>query len=98
MPPYEYDVLGNLPLGDDEYKEACRAANEYSVSLINGNDLIGSATLVLIGNAHGLLTADHVWQALRRGKAEDHFCIMLGSQLQRFEYRFQECTPIVVGK
>lgn len=98
MPRHEYDFLGQQTLADDVYVEACRAANDYSVSLINGNDLVGSATLVSIGNAYGLLTADHVWKFILRGEAKDHFCMLLGSQLQRFEYPFQECTPIIMGE
>ena len=97
-PKYEYDIAGQRLLGDQEYAEAGRAANEYSVSLINGNDLRGSATLVSIGDIHGLLTADHVWRFIRKGGAEDHFCMVLGSQMQRFEYPFEECTPIVIGE
>src|SRR6266849_9480098 len=98
MPECEYDFVGKRILTNEGYEDACRAANEYSVSLINGNDLIGSATLVSIGNTYGLLTADHVWQFILRGEAKDHFCILLGSQLQRFEYPFQECTPVIVGR
>jgi len=98
MSRYEYDFVGRRTLADDDYAEAGRAANDYSVSLVNGNALIGSATLVSIGNTYGLLTADHVWQFILHGEAKDHFCMVLGSHLQRFEYLFQECTPIIVGE
>jgi len=99
MPEYNYDLVGykgNISATD--YEEAGRAANDFSVSLINGNDLKGSATLVSIGNIHGLLTADHVWQYILKGEAKDHFCMVLGPELQRFEYPFEGCTPIIVGK
>lgn len=94
---YKYDILGTKQLSDAHNAEAQRATHEYSVSLINGNDLRGSATLVSIGNAYGLLTADHVWSHIQDGGAEDHFCMLLGSRIQRFEYPFQECSPIVIG-
>jgi hypothetical protein len=96
MPGYEYDVVGHGVMSDDEYEQAGQAANDHSVSLVTAdNDLIGSATLVSTGNTHGLLTADHVWQYILKGKAGDHFCMVLGPHLQRFEYPFRECTPIV---
>jgi len=98
MPKFEYDFVGQKTLTDAGYAEACQAADDYSVSLINGNKLIGSATLVSIGKVHGLLTADHVWQTLRKGDDKDLFCIVLGSQLQRFEYPFQQCMPFIVGE
>ena len=97
MPEEEYDFVGQQRLTDSDLVEAARATNEYSVSLVNGNSLIGSGTLVQIGHACGILTADHVWQAVRRGEAKDHFCVVLGAELQRFEYSFQECTPLIVG-
>ncbi|HNQ89005.1 MAG TPA: hypothetical protein PKM73_10360 [Verrucomicrobiota bacterium] len=98
MPDHEYDLVGQRRLADDDLAEAAKATNEYSVSLINGNSLVGSGTLVSIGRACGILTADHVWQAVKRGEAKDHFCLVLGSELQRFEYSFQECTPVIVGE
>src|SRR5712691_12964239 len=98
MSTREYDFVGKRILTNGDYAEAGGAANEYSVSLINGNDLIGSATLVSIGDTYGLLTADHVWHYILQGEAKDHFCILLGPQLQRFEYPFQECTQVIVGR
>ena len=97
MAGYLHDVVGDGTLSYEEEAEAGRAANEFSVSLISSeNKLIGSATLVSIGNIHGLLTADHVWHHLKGGH---HFCMVLGSQLlQRFEYPFGECRAIIVGK
>ncbi len=73
MSECEYDLVGKRILTNEEYEEACRAANEYSVSLINGNDLKGSATLVSIGSAYGLLRADHVWQFILRGEDKGRF-------------------------
>jgi len=32
------------------------------------------------------------------GEVKDHFCMVFGSRLHRFEYPFEGCTPIVVGK
>ncbi len=96
MPEYEY--AGHGRVSEEDYAEASRAANEYSVSLINGNDLKGSATLVSIGDTLGLLTADHVWRAVLKGEAKDHFCMVLSPHLQRFEYPFEGCTSIIVGK
>lgn len=98
MPELEYDFVGQGTLSDEDYARACEAANEHSVSLINGNDLIGSATLVSIENIYGLLTADHVWRRVLKGEAKDHFCMVLSSHLQRFEYPFEGCTPIIVGQ
>lgn len=97
-PSHEFDFVGQQHLSDADYYEASRATNEYSVSLINGNDLKGSATLVSIGTTLGLLTAHHVWQAVRKGQCQDHFCMVLGSQLGRFEHPFDECTPLIVGE
>ncbi len=99
MPGYEWDLVGQGTLSRDEEADAGRAANDYSVSLISkGNALQGSATLVSIGKIHGLLTADHVWHHMPKGKANDHFCMVLGPHLQRFEYPFKKCTPIIVGR
>jgi hypothetical protein len=92
-----YDFVGQSLLGDLEYLEAGRAVNNYPVSLVEGNDLIGSATLISIGKASGLLTADHVWQRILKGEVKGHFCMVFGAEIQRFEYPFEECTPIVVG-
>ncbi|HOA62268.1 MAG: hypothetical protein KA191_14150 [Verrucomicrobia bacterium] len=96
-PRYEVDLVGRGTLDEGNILEAAKAANDYSVSLINGNDPKGSATLARIKGIHGLLTADHVWQALRRGDDEEHFCMVFGQHLHRFEYRFEECTPTIVG-
>src|SRR2546426_673655 len=98
MQEYDYDFVGHRTLEDDDYADAGRAANDYSVSLLNGNALIGSTTLVSIGGFYGLLTADHVWEYVRHGEAKDHFCLVLGNQLQRFEYPFEDCTPTIVGR
>jgi hypothetical protein len=98
MENFEPEFVNERILGDADYAEAGRAAYDYSVCLFNGNELIGSATLVSIGNVYGLLTADHVWQRVRRGEDKEHFCILVGSDLQRFEYPFEGCTPIIVGK
>jgi hypothetical protein len=95
---YKFDFVRQHQLSDGDYNEASRATNEYSVSLINGNDLKGSATLVSIGKSFGLLTAHHVWQAVRKGKCKDHFCMVLGSKHGRFEHPFDECTPLAFGE
>jgi len=98
QPRQEFNFVGQQQLSDADLNEARRATNEYSVSLINGNDLKGSATLVSIGRSFGLLTAHHVWQAVREGKCRDHFCMVLGSKLGRFECPFDECTALIVGE
>src|SRR2546425_761618 len=97
MPTHEYDFIGQGTLQDAGYEQACRAADDHSVSLVSGNNLIGSATLVSIGNICGLLTADHVWQFVLRGDAKDHFCMLVGRHLHRFEYPFEHCNPIIIG-
>jgi hypothetical protein len=97
-PKYEFDLVGQRTLEPDDILNAAQAANDYSVSLVNGNDLVGSSTLVTVEGVHGLLTADHVWQTLCQGEDAEDFCMVLGSQLHRFEYRFSQCTPIIVGR
>ncbi len=68
------------------------------ISRDHGNNLIGSATLVSIGRSHGLLTADHVWQALRRAGDYDHFVMVLGGKHGRVNCPFKDCTSFVVGE
>lgn len=97
LPRYEYDLVRKGTLSDESLEQAMRAANDYSVSLVRGDKLIGSGTLVSIEGGHGILTADHVWQALSRDPLLNHFAIVLGSVAHRFECRFDECTPFVVG-
>src|SRR5689334_16270490 len=97
MVEYHLDYVGHGKPSEHDYAEAQKAADSYSVSLINGNALKGSATLVSIGNIYGLLTADHVWRHIK-GEAKDHFCMVLSPQLARFEYPFEGCTPFIVGK
>jgi len=97
VPQYEYKVVGVKALAEGDYKEAGRAASEYSVSLVKNFALKGSATLVSVGDVHGLLTADHVWRHVVEGAGDD-FCMTLANAPQRFNYPFEGCTPITVGK
>jgi len=100
QPPI-YDLATTRPFGDAAYNEASVAANDYGVSLVHGDDLIGSATLVSVGEHHGLLTADHVWKAILEKEEREHaghICLVFSKSAHRFEVPLDGISPVVVGE
>jgi hypothetical protein len=97
LPKREFNLVRQDALSEALLVEAMRATKDYSLSLISGNELIGSGTLVSVGSCYGILTADHVWRTMLRDGRLDHFALVVGSMVHRFQWRFDECKPFVIG-
>lgn len=84
--------IGDLP--DRVLKDATRCLEDFSTVLGWPGEHVGGGTFVRVNGRHGILTAEHVWEALKRKRHEHpEIMLLIARGLNTFTIPLNYLTP-----
>jgi hypothetical protein len=88
----EQFLLKDIP--DALLQEAVNGIKDFTTAFVSGLNQIGSGTFATINGRHGILTAEHVWEAICvRSLAEPMISLVISQEPHRFEIQVRDLLP-----
>ena len=75
---------------------AMTQVHNYTVGFVANDEVAGSGTLATVGNTFGIVTADHVWQHLRKAK-DGHVSMVIDTREHNFRIPLEHLQPTIIG-
>jgi hypothetical protein len=88
----EHFLLKDIP--DTLLTEAVSEIKPFTTAFVSELHHVGSGTFAVINGRHGILTADHVWEAIQvKSLSNPMISILVAEGAHRFELHVRELVP-----